>query len=79
MNNLKQAMTDILRIVLVVALPVILIFILLLMYRFMWPSSSLNTELPSSQQSKMINSFDNIQKQELTGANYAKPDFISDI
>ncbi len=54
MNNLKQAMTDIFRIVLVVALPVILILILLFLYRFLWPSSSLHTELPFPQQGKMI-------------------------
>lgn len=53
MNNLKQAMTDILRILLVVALPVILILILLLLYRFLWPSSSAIIS-PLPQQSSII-------------------------
>jgi len=54
MNNIKQALTDMLRIVLVVALPVILILALLLLYRFLWPSASIISDNPSSKQSKMI-------------------------
>lgn len=89
MNNLKQAMADVLRIVLVVALPVILILILLILYHFMWPSSLLNTGLTFPKQSKMtyqgtdskiIHSYLIISKNEdLQESIYAKPNFISDI
>lgn len=89
MNNLKQAMTDMLRIILVVGLPVILILILLFLYRFLWPSSSLHTEPHLPQQSKMIypdtgssliDSYLIISKnRDLQESIYAKTKLISDI
>ena len=86
MKILREAMTDMFRILLAVALPVILILALLLLYRFLWPSSSVRLDSPFSQQSKMIYP-DNSNKNTYTKINtypmgthiYDKPEVTSDL